>query len=238
MKKTTIAAGVFSIACGATPLFYGVFNQGTMILLVSGAALIVLAMYWRALPKLPRTLAVAGLCTGFALCLAVSGLMLRQALRFPPRGEALPVIVLGAKVREDGPSLILARRLDAAAAYLKVNPGAICIVSGGQGPDEPTTEAYAMRKYLIERHGIEPERIIQEDKSSNTAENLSFSRALLGDQTRAAVVTDSFHQLRASIYAGKAGLETYSILSFTPPGLLPAYWVRDILGVLYAWIFT
>ena len=70
--------------------------------------------------------------------------------------------------------LTLARRLDAALAYLEENPKAYVVVSGGQGAGEDISEAEAMRRYLAAR-GIEESRILMEDKSMSTLENFLFS---------------------------------------------------------------
>ena len=81
------------------------------------------------------------------------------------------VVVLGCGVFPDGRlTLSLMKRLNSAYDYLIAHPDTICIVSGGQGPNEPTTEAYSMAQYLLEK-GIPEERIIQEDKSTSTNEN-------------------------------------------------------------------
>ena len=61
------------------------------------------------------------------------------------------LIVLGAQVRENGPSTILRYRLDAAISYLQENPETICIVSGGQGVNEPFSEAEGMLNYLVSK---------------------------------------------------------------------------------------
>ena len=85
-------------------------------------------------------------------------------------------IILGAKVKENGvASLALQYRLDAAVEYLKQYPHVQVIVSGGQGKDEPMSEATFMYTYLVEA-GIEENRILQEDDSTSTYENLQFSK--------------------------------------------------------------
>ena len=83
------------------------------------------------------------------------------------------LIVLGTQVREDGPSYLLKTRLDTAAAYLKANEHTVCIVSGGRGPNEPCAEADAMGAYLT-ANGIDESRILREDQSKNTTENIQF----------------------------------------------------------------
>lgn len=239
MKKTGTVVSLLLIICGVVPLFYGVLNTGSVTLLLTGLFVAFLVLYWKKLSRALRIVSAACLCLGFFIFTLVSAFMVRQAwFRQPPYGESFPIIILGGRVYEHGPSLILSYRLDAAAAYLKKNPDAVCVVSGGRGADEPEPEAEVMARYLSSKHGIAPERIVIEDKSSNTRENIRFSNALLDGETSVAIATDSFHQLRASIFAKSEGLTSYSVPSFTPPGLFPSYWVRDMLGVLYALVTT
>jgi len=91
-----------------------------------------------------------------------------------PDGTENVYIVFGAKVKEDGPAKTLASRLDVAIDVMQKDTNAVCIVSGGQGPDEPFTEASCMRDYMIER-GISSDRIYLEEKASNTKENIKYS---------------------------------------------------------------
>ena len=84
------------------------------------------------------------------------------------------IIVLGAQVRADGPSKVLKHRLNTAIDYLEKNPETICIVSGGQGYNEPCTEAQAMADYM-EAAGIEKYRLILEDESKSTVQNIKNS---------------------------------------------------------------
>ena len=84
------------------------------------------------------------------------------------------VVVLGAQVQGDQPSLTLKKRLDLALSYLNDHPQAKVIVSGAQGADEAYTEAYVMAKYLIEQ-GVDESRVIQEEQAHDTRENLEYS---------------------------------------------------------------
>ena len=81
------------------------------------------------------------------------------------------IIVLGAQVRENGPSVVLKYRLDTAIMYLEENPDTICIVSGGQGKNEPFSEAHGMATYMVQ-NGVASDRILIEDQSTNTIENI------------------------------------------------------------------
>ena len=145
------------------------------------------------------------------------------------------IIVLGAAVHGDTPSLSLVERMSAARDYMQAHPQTIAIVSGGQGSDEPMSEAQAIKNSLVEK-GISPDRIIMEDKSENTFQNIRNSLEIfdsMGMSRKAVIITSEFHQLRAKMIASKQGLECYSKSSPTYPPLLPSYWVREWFGVLH-----
>ena len=117
------------------------------------------------------------------------------------------LVVLGARVEQDGPSPALTRRLNAAMDYLEQSPDTIVIASGGQGSDEPMSEAQCIRDELV-RCGIAPERILLEDRSTDTQENIAFSMALMEDKDASAgILTNNFHVWRAVKLARSAGLE-------------------------------
>ena len=106
------------------------------------------------------------------------------------------IIVLGAQVYKNGPSVVLQYRLDKAVEYLEENSNTICIVSGGQGFNEYTAEAYVMRDYLIEK-GISEERLICEDQSQNTKQNLINSTEYIDEGATVGLITNNFHMFRA-----------------------------------------
>lgn len=180
---------------------------------------------------------VFGLLTMYAVIL--SALMTGEILNAPKNPQA--VIVLGCRVQKDGrPSLMLRRRLEAAYEYLKENEEIICVTAGGQGEDEPASEGETMKKALVEM-GISGDRIIVEDKSVNTEENLALSAKLLEDMGieggEVTIVSDGFHLYRASIFAERAGLETTSISAETPWYMAAAYWVREWFALSAVFVF-
>lgn len=174
---------------------------------------------------------------GFITAAVFSVLMIRKIGDKPH--ESKPAVILGCKVRDGEPSLMLKRRLEAALGYLNDYPDAEIIVSGGQGPDEAISEAECMKTWLV-NNGIDSSRIITEDKSTDTYENMKYSKELLEKKalgTNIVLITDSFHQFRASMIAGKFGLSTDSVSSSTPQYLLPTYWVREWFGIMEQIIF-
>lgn len=155
-----------------------------------------------------------------------------------PKDEA-PVVILGCKVRGETPSLMLQKRLDAAIPYLKDHPDVQVIVCGGQGADESISEAACMTTYLQE-HGIAAERIHQDSQSTSTYENLRNAKDILDENElgiNVIIVTDGYHQLRASLIAKSLKLSTDAISAKTSWYLVPAYWVREWLGVCYQFVF-
>lgn len=154
-------------------------------------------------------------------------------------GEPLDyLIVLGAQVRENGPSPVLGMRLDTAFEYLTEHQDTAVIVSGGQGTGEPFPEARGMYEYLV-RKGISPERIIQEDTSRNTDENIRNSSAFFNKkQDRIGIVTNNFHVFRALKLAEKEGIEkVYGIAAPSYPGQLPNNMLREFFGVMKDFLF-
>lgn len=169
---------------------------------------------------------------GLLLFCVVEGMILSQYHATASPGADY-CIVLGAQWKTAGPSEVLRRRLDKAISFLTENPDARVIVSGGQGGNEPIAEAAGMREYLI-RAGIDEGRILVEDSSSNTYENLAFSGELLDKgNDRVVIVTNNFHIFRAlgiakkQGYANVEGLAASSTLGMEPNNLL-----REFLGVV------
>lgn len=121
------------------------------------------------------------------LCVtAVVIFLILQALIFGGMIRSAPdhldyLIVLGAKVRDDDISSSLKRRLDKVIRYAEEHPDTKLVLSGGQGEDEPVTEAFAMAEYL-RYNGIVPEQMLLETNSSSTKENMICSKALIDDQ--------------------------------------------------------
>lgn len=148
-------------------------------------------------------------------------------------GKADYVIVLGAKVNGTYPSLSLKARLDTAVEYLNNYPDSKVIVSGGQGPDEGISEAECMYNYLVDK-GINPERIIMEDKSTNTKENLEFSKVFLDpDKDFVVLITNDFHVFRSVKIAEKMGY--VHVDGQAAPSLwylIPTNYAREFLAVV------
>ena len=177
---------------------------------------------------------------GAWICLSIfllaEGFLIAKSLQTPAPNSDY-VIILGAQVRGKTPSLTLNARINTAAKYLNENPNSKAICSGGQGEGEDITEASAIKQGLLAR-GIKEDRILLEEKSTNTVENLTFSKAFIDDpKSSVVVITSNFHTYRASRIALKLGYENLS-LSSAQEFLLttPQYYVREFFALVKDWL--
>lgn len=125
-------------------------------------------------------------------------------------------IILGAKVNGTIPSLSLLYRLEAALTYANDHPHVKLILSGGQGPDEHITEAEAMKRFLLDK-GITADRLLLEQKSTSTYENILFSKEMLPHSiNKVTIITSDYHLARARGIADDFGLQSDAVLAKTP----------------------
>lgn len=156
------------------------------------------------------------------------------------RGDPQVMIILGCRVMPGGePSILLQDRLDTALDYLDDHPDITVVVSGGQGSNEPTSEAACMADYL-EEHGVDADQILLEDESSNTKENLIYSRELLEEQgvdvgeEGVLVVSNGFHLTRSRMLAERFGYGHVSTLA-APTSHIPSriqMYIREPLALV------
>ena len=159
--------------------------------------------------------------------------------RVPDRDRDF-LIVLGCGIRRDGtPTPLLKGRLDLALDFYHrqiAETGKIprFVVSGGQGPDEPRSEAAAMGEYLLSR-GVPGDRILTEDRSRDTAENMGFSARIirsLQPEGKIAYFTTNYHVFRAGIKARQADLPAEGMGAGTKWYFWPNAAVREFIGLL------
>lgn len=217
--------------------YAGLANAFYLIWFIGGISFFIFA--WMAkthfvrrfVPGWLKVVSVILICIGVGIFITVEGFILSGFYRTPSK-EVDYVIVLGAHVRNGRPSRVLAKRLDAAYDYAKSHENVTVIVSGGKGSDETTTEAFAMAAYLKDK-GLDEERILLEEKSTNTKENLAFSRELIEEGKCIAVVSNDFHIFRAVHLAAYQGFEEPQALAARDDiRTLPANLVREFFGVV------
>ena len=191
------------------PLFLRIFNAGNLFGMAVSAICFLLTLFHRPFGQLLSRIwgNLCGKCVLSILALLLTAgiafagfcsVKMVQYYQNPPQTPCT-VVVLGCKVKGTVPSLMLQRRLEAAKGYLQQHPEVSCIVSGGKGTGEDISEAQAMKTYLTAA-GIAADRILMEDRSTDTHENLLFSKQILEQQglpNRITILTDGFHQYRA-----------------------------------------
>ena len=151
------------------------------------------------------------------------------------------LIVLGARLYGDKPSPALLERLKVAKDYLEENKYVKVVVSGGQGPDEYVSEAYAMSEYLLE-NGIEKDRIIMEDKSTNTFENLKLSLERVKekdnrDNIKVLIATNKYHIFRSKLLARRLGMIPYGLPAKIPPIIVLHSYIREYFAVIKSLLY-
>ncbi len=155
----------------------------------------------------------------------------------PVKKQVDYIIVLGSGIRSEEVPPLLKSRLDKGLEYYHKNKDAYIVVSGGQGADEPVSEAFAMKKYLLSQ-GVPDERILVEDRSTTTLENMKFSKEVIAQHWQKAGTpsvlfsTNNYHVLRGAIYARKAGLKAEGVGAPTAFYFLPSALIREYIAML------
>lgn len=153
-----------------------------------------------------------------------------------PEEDVEYMVVLGAKVNADGPSVSLWDRICGAYEYMEAHPDVIAVVSGGQGTDEPITEAECMYRELVNL-GIDPKRIWREEEATSTWENMQFTLDLIEEKTgmrprKLGVLSSEYHLFRASLFAKACGVEFVGIPARTSrASQMVNHFMREVAGV-------
>lgn len=224
---------LYYLICG----LYGGFRISVLwIWLAAGAACVAIGLgwfdgVWARLPHMIRA-AVYVACILFLTAFVVTEVMVIACFEAKGEKDLDYLIVLGAAVKGTAPSNALEYRIETACQYMKENPRTKAIVSGGQGPGELISEADCMERELISR-GIPGSRILREDQSATTAQNIRFSYKLIGgSQARIGIVSNNFHVWRAVEIAKKQGsFPVCPVAAPYPSILLPHYAVREFLTI-------
>ena len=194
-----------------------------------------IGLKWPVLAKAATRIFTALLVIGL-LVVGITEAVIIKASFGSPKEQVQYMVVLGAKVRETGPSASLWDRIYGAYNYMEAHPDVIAIVSGGKGPDEPISEAASMYQELVNL-GIDPGRIWMEDKATSTWENLNFSLDLIEEATgqrptKLGVVSSEYHLFRASLFAKACNVDFVGIPAHTSrPSQMINHFMREVAGV-------
>lgn len=152
------------------------------------------------------------------------------------------IVVLGSGTLNGHPRPVLAARLDQAAELARLQPAAQIAVCGGVDWGEKESEAEVMARYLQQRHGIAPERLVLEKLSTSTELNLKLSRPFLLERGMAAdspwaMVSSDFHLMRAVNMAKQQNLpNVYPVAAPTPLATRFNAWLREYFAMASSWL--
>ena len=110
----------------------------------------------------------------------------------------------------------------------------IFVTSGGQGADEVISESASMKRYLLQQ-GVPEERIIEEDRSTDTYENMKFSKEKIwavNPNGKIAFSTTNYHVFRGGLYARRVKMRAVGMGSDTKWYFWPNASVREFVGLL------
>ncbi|MBC8061758.1 MAG: YdcF family protein [Clostridiaceae bacterium] len=241
LGKASIIMGIFSLIYFIAAKCYAITFANFFALL--GVLLIAFGFFERHegkdafIKKFPKLMLFA---RGIFLSLLVSFIIIETLIIYNGaiKSTLKPdyIVILGAMVRGETPSLILSERLETSLNYIKKYPDIKVILSGGKGPGEDISEAEAMKRYLVS-NGIEEKRLIKEDKSKSTMENLKFTSQIISKlenkkNINLLIVTSDFHMFRAKFLAQRNGFKPLGIPSYTILSIKPTYYIREYFGVI------
>jgi len=218
LRIVCVILGALGILDSAAVSLVSSMNLGVLLPGLLGLPLLLAGTL---LPRVPAggpwhtVFAAAAVCYGLLLiAFAVTWIRIDSEARSPAPKDADALIVLGAGLHGEIPTLVLANRMDRAIAYLNENPRTVAVLSGGKGGGEAVSEASAMARYFS-AHGIPASRYILEDASESTEENFRFSgriiRERFGGDASVVFVTSDFHVFRAGRVAAKQGIRASGI---------------------------
>ena len=151
------------------------------------------------------------------------------------------IMVLGAGVPSGKVTPLLAGRIDRALGVwrgeIKAGRRPLLVMSGGQGPDEPVSEARAMADYALEQ-GVPEAALVLEDHSTTTRENFQMSTELvraeprLGPHATGVAVTSNYHAMRAALLAHDLGTGIQVLGARTAWYYWPSAMLREFVAVV------
>lgn len=244
IASVAITAGMFSLLYFLFGLAMGwsVFS-GIIVILFLGILLIIYgraclrgeSLFARIRPKALKAIVSAGLVIFLLSFVIIEGTIIYNGFKVDNENPDY-IIVLGAAMKGSRPSLELADRLDRSLEFYRKHTAERIIVTGGKGIGEDIAEGQFMKGYLVE-HGIPSERVICEDKSESTWENIVNSRKIIQEtdkrqNIKLTIVTNDFHMFRAKFLARREGFIAYGYPTGTPFYIIPNHFVREYFAII------
>lgn len=228
-------------------LLFSNFNLGNLLIWLLTAVSLLYAILWRKIDPWVTQTMVGRILLGIVLagCLVMVltfTVIVFGQIQNSADGTEDTLVVLGCAVHGNQPSLVLVYRLRAALDYYEQKPDTTIVVCGGKGPQEDVSEAFAMKRWLV-NHGVPEEKILMEERSTSTEENFRFAAEILCQQGKdpaqpIAYVTNGFHCYRAGKYAAQEGFtQAHAVPAGLPLAQIPTSYLREAMAVLYYWVF-
>lgn len=239
IDKLFVLVGTIVFLIYAAPLVALILNAGNIFGMGVGIVLILIGMLFDKIIRLNKKLIL--IITAFLLVCATVffstwGVIYSQTKK--PAEQNQTLVVLGCKVDGERPSLQLYNRALAGVEYLKENPDSKAILCGGTGNGENISEAECIKRIMID-NGIDEDRLILEDQSTSTEENIVFAKAIMADNDmdyNIVISTSDYHCYRAKIIAKKQGLNATTVASYANKYSLPTFYTREVFGVWVQWL--
>lgn len=238
-----IIVGALFVLIGVTQLIRSADKLSALLPLGFGVLLLFIVFFPMFVPlsshficKLLHRLVCIAVILYVIIGVAIICTMLFETDEYQGQNFEGTVIVLGNRVTDNQPGIVLQGRLDKAITFLNDNPNAACILSGGKSNAACSSEADVMESYLT-AHGIDRTRITKEDQSLNTEENLKNSLPLSIPSKEVVIITNTFHQYRAQYYAKQQGaVDVKGIDVRAPIGFAVTNWMREIVAIPIMWM--
>ena len=251
LRALLAVVGLLLLVDALVLMCLGHFNVGVVLPAGLGAAALGLSWKWQAVQHWRAARALHARLwllawTGLALWLISLFWFWSHLFGLGIAPQQVPpvqsIVVLGSGTLDGHPRPVLAARLDTAAELAKLQPQALVAVCGGVDWGEKESEAEVMARYLQQRHGIAPERVVQEKLSTSTELNLKLSRPLLAERGLAAdapwaMVSSDFHLMRAMDMAKRQNLpNAYPVAAPTPLATRFNAWLREYFAMASSWL--
>ena len=216
------------------------FNFGSLAFTVLGIVFCVLGIFFNAIKEiLFFKILMIVIALLFIVYICVCFFIISYGKRDTATKTEDVIIVLGCGINGENVTPQLASRLDAAIEYYKSNE-TIIVVSGGKGPQEDITEAFAMERYLISK-GIPKDKILKEEESTSTYTNLVNSKKILDGyfgsaEYNSVIITSNYHIYRAQKIADDVGLNATHLHSNLNWFEVPIRCLRENLAIAKYWL--
>ena len=187
--------------------------------------------------------AIIHVCVSYLECMLLSSIILTiKSAKHIPKFDKDAIIILGCQIKKDGTlTNLLKARVDRAIEFAKMqkeksNKDIVFVTSGGKGVDEVISEAQAMKNYLLQQ-GIAEDKILIDDNSTNTYENIKFSYNVINNKipnANLALSTTNYHVLRAGSIAFNQGINVEGIGAKTKTYFWINAFIREFIASLVA----